>query len=129
MAHREGLSSWGERGNSPHFTCLLGGGDWLKLLESLLSELWGMAPVSGSQGLFSFLCDLGVLAFCLASPPSPLPSSVPPEMALGFPALARPGGTLSSCPALCHFLCLSSRSLCTFPLGLGLLWFLRTSGM
>lgn len=126
MAHHPGgLSSRGELGTGPRFTCLLGGGDWLKLLESLLSELWGMAPVSGFQGLFSFLCTLGVLAFCLASLPSPLSSSVLPEMALGSPALARPRGTLSSC----HFLCLSSRSLCTFPLGLGLLWFLRTSGM
>lgn len=42
------------RAGSP-FTCLLGGGDWLEMLESLLSELWGMAPVSGSQGLLGFL--------------------------------------------------------------------------
>jgi len=129
VAHPEGPSGQGEQGKGPRFTCLLGGGDWLKLLESLLSELWGMAPVSGSQGLFSFLRALGAPAFCLTSRPSPRPSSVTPEMALSFTALARSRGTLSSCPALCHFLCLCSRSLCTFPLGLGLLWFLRTLGM
>lgn len=71
------LSSWGELGKDPCFTCLLGGGDWLKLLESLLSELWGMAAVSGSQGLFSFLCALGVPAFCLASLPLPCPPLSP----------------------------------------------------
>lgn len=109
----------------PRFTCLLGGGDWLKLLESLLSELWGMAPVSGSQGLFSFLYALGVPAFCLASLPSPLASSVPCEMALWL-LVSRPSRRHA---VLCDFLCLSSQSLCTFPLGLGLLWFLRTLGM
>lgn len=100
VAHLGRLSIQGMLGKGSHFTCLLGGGDWLKLLESLLSELWGMAPVSGSQGLFSFLCTLEMPAFCLVSLPSPLP-----KMALGFPALARPGGTLSSWPVLCHFLC------------------------
>lgn len=62
-----------------------------------------MAPISGSQGLFSFLCALGVPGLCLTSLVFLLPSSVAPKMALGFPILARSRGTLSSCSALATF--------------------------
>lgn len=69
------MGAWVQR--MQNVTCLLGGGDWLKLLESLLSELWGMACVPLPRASSASSVSLVILVSFGYYSPLPSPAVFP----------------------------------------------------